>query len=395
MTTANPTKEHTSARSEKRPRWSRRNPYPATVIENTLLTAPESEKEVRHLILDIDGSGLEYQPGDAVNVTPANEPALVAAIIERLGVPGETIIADRKGERTLTNALMHGFEITSTSPYLLDHLATARGVTEVADLLAGDRAALEVWARGRDVLDLLNLDPTWQPTPEAFLAELRPLTARTYSISSSPSVHGGTLHLTPATVRHRATDDWGDGRDRGGAASTYLAERVVPGDTVGVYLTANKSFRLPEPDTDIIMVGPGTGIAPFRAFVHERSADDGNGRNWLFHGARHRDLDFLYRDEMKVLHADGAIDRLDVAFSREQDEKVYVSHLMGSHAEELYSWLRDGAVLYVCGDANQMAKDVDDALTAIIRDQADLDEAAARAEVERLREAGQYRRDVY
>ncbi|MGB3301380.1 diflavin oxidoreductase [Gordonia sp. (in: high G+C Gram-positive bacteria)] len=394
MTTANPTRERTATRAAKRPRWSRRNPYPATVVANNLLTAVESEKEVRHLVLDIDGSGLEYEPGDAVNVTPANEPALVAAIIERLGVPGETIIEDRKGERTLTNALTHGFEITSTSPYLLEHLATARGVTVIADLLAADRSELDAWSRGRDVLDLLNLDPSWSPTPEAFLAELRPLAARTYSISSAPSVHSGTLHLTPATVRHRATEAWGNGRDRGGAASTYLADRVEPGDTVGIYVTPNKSFRLPEPDTDIIMVGPGTGIAPFRSFLYERSNDEGNGRNWLFHGARRQDQDFLYRDEMWAMEADGNL-RLDVAFSREQEEKVYVSHLMDGKGEELYSWIRDGAVVYVCGDANRMAHDVEQTLMTIIREYGDFDEAGARAEVERLREAGQYRRDVY
>ena len=395
MTPANSTLERSSARASKRPRWSRRNPYSAVVVRNELLTAPESEKEVRHLVLDIEGSGLEYQPGDAVNVTPANEPALVAAIVERLGVPGETLIADRKGERTLTNALTHGFEITSTSPYLLDHLANARGITEVADLLVGDRAAIEAWSRGRDVLDLLNLDPTWSPTPEAFLAELRPLAARTYSISSSPSVHEGTLHLTPATLRHPATDAWGDGRDRGGAASTYLADRVDEGDTVGIYVTANKSFHLPEPDTDIIMIGPGTGIAPFRAFLHQRALDGGSGRNWLFHGARHRDQDFLYREEISSLHADGVLNRLDVAFSREQEEKVYVQHLMDGHREDIYHWLRDGAVLYVCGDATAMAQSVDDALAQIIADYEQLDAEAARARLDELRSTGRYLRDVY
>ena len=384
------------ARAAKRPRWSRRNPYPATVVENTLLTAPESSKEVRHLVLDIAGSGLEYQPGDAVNVTPANEPALVAAIVERLGVPGDTVVADRKGERTLTQALTHGFEITSVSPYLLDQLANARGHAEVAALLAGDRADLEAWSRGRDVLDLLNLDPDWHPTPEAFLGELKPLTARTYSISSAPSVHEGTLHLTPATVRHYATPDWGDGRNRNGAASAYLADRVEPGDTVGIYLTANKSFRLPEPDTDIIMIGPGTGVAPFRSFVHERAGQPGSGRNWLFHGARHRDQDFLYRDELLDLHADGSLDRLDVAFSRDQEEKQYVSHLMNGHSEELYEWIRDGAVVYVCGDAERMAGDVEDALAAIIVEHGEADdEASARAELDRLRAEGRYLRDVY
>ncbi|MCF8605048.1 FAD-binding protein [Gordonia sp. HY442] len=383
------------ARSAKRPRWSRRNPFPATVIENSLLTAPESTKEVRHLVLDIDGSGLEYLPGDAVNVTPANEPALVGAIIDRLGVPGDTVITDRKGERTLLQALTHGFEITSVSPYLLDHLANARGNTEVSTMLAGERAALDAWARGRDVLDLLNLDDEWHPTPEAFLAELKPLTARTYSISSSPTVHGGTLHLTPATVRYFATEEWGDGRDRHGAASAYLADRVAPGDTVGIYVTPNKSFRLPEPDTDIIMIGPGTGVAPFRAFVHERAGGEGSGRNWLFHGARNRDHDFLYRDELLDLHANGSLDRLDVAFSREQEHKEYVSHLMGGHGEELYTWLRDGAVVYVCGDADRMAGDVEDALASIIVQYGDVDEDTARAELDRLRNEGRYLRDVY
>ncbi|MCF8590227.1 diflavin oxidoreductase [Gordonia liuliyuniae] len=393
MTEATSTNQ--KSRAAKRPRWSRRNPFPATVVENALLTAPGSTKEVRHLVLDIEGSGLEYLPGDAVNVTPANEPALVAALIERLGVPADTVITDRKGERSLAQALTHGFEITSVSPYLLDHLANARGHAEVAALLAGERAELEAWARGRDVLDLLNLDDGWHPTPEAFLAELKPLTARTYSISSSPSVHGGTLHLTPATVRHYATAEWGDGRDRHGAASAFLADRVEPGDTVGIYVTPNKSFRLPEPDTDIIMIGPGTGVAPFRAFVHERAGSDGSGRNWLFHGARHRDQDFLYRDELLGLHADGSLDRLDVAFSREQETKQYVSHLMGGHGQELYTWLRDGAVVYVCGDADRMAGDVEDALAAIIAEYGDHDEESARAFLEGLRAEGRYLRDVY
>ncbi|MFT4088590.1 MAG: FAD-binding protein [Gordonia sp. (in: high G+C Gram-positive bacteria)] len=387
--------ERPQARAAKKPRWSRRNPYPARVVQNTLLTSPDTDKEVRHLVLDIADSGLEYLPGDGVSVMPANDPALVTAIIERLGVPADTVIEDRKGSQSLQVALTHGFEITSVSPYLLDHLANARDNATAKELLAGDRAALDAWSRGRDVLDLLALEPDWSPTPEALLAELKPLAARTYSISSSPAAHEGTLHLTPATVRHRATDEWGDGRDRHGAASAYLADRVVPGDTVGIYLTPNKSFRLPEPDTDIIMIGPGTGIAPFRAFLHERAAADAGGRNWLFHGARHRDHDFLYRDEIAELHSEGTLHRLDVAFSREQEEKVYVHHLMDGHGEEIYRWLRDGAVLYVCGDADRMAGDVDAALARILAEHGDLDLDAAAAELERLRAEGKYLRDVY
>lgn len=392
MTTA---AERPKRSADRKPRWSRRNPFHAAVLENTLITAPGTDKEVRHLVLDITDSGLEYEPGDAVSVTPVNDPELVRRIIDRLGVPADAVITDRKGEQSFENALTHGFEITSVSTYLLDHLAGHHGNDVAAGLLAGDKTELEAWSRGRDVLDLLDLEPGWFPTPEALLAELRPLAARTYSISSSPNAHRGTLHLTPATVRHRANGEWGDGRDRHGAASAYLADRVVPGDTVGIYLTPNRGFRLPEPGTDIIMVGPGTGIAPFRSFLHERAAAAGEGRNWLFHGARHRDHDFLYREEITTFHSEGTLDRLDVAFSREQEEKVYVSHLMGGHGEDIYRWLRDGAVLYVCGDANRMAHDVETALTGIFRDYGDLDEEGARAEVEKLRESGQYRRDVY
>ncbi|GAC56808.1 putative oxidoreductase [Gordonia hirsuta DSM 44140 = NBRC 16056] len=389
------TDDATRPRAARKPRWSRRNPFQARVIENNLLTSAQSLKEVRHLVLDIADSGLEYQPGDAVSVLPTNDPHLVAAIIERLGVPADTEIVDRKGSQTLANALTHGFEITSVSQYLLDHLATALDNPVAAQLLAGERSALDAWSRGRDVLDLLNLEPDWSPTPEALLGELRPLAARTYSISSSPQVHADTLHLTPATVRHPATPEWGDGRDRGGAASTYLADRVVPGDVVGIYLTPNKSFRLPEPDTDIIMIGPGTGIAPFRGFLHQRATVGGSGRNWLFHGARHRDQDFLYREEITALHSDGVIDRLDVAFSREQEEKVYVQHLMDGHGEEIYHWLRDGAVLYVCGDADEMANSVEEALVAILAQYGPHDEDSARARVGELRDEGRYLRDVY
>jgi len=383
------------SRESRKPRWSRRNPYPARVVENQLLTSPDTDKQVRHLVLDIADSGLEYQPGDGVSVLPVNDPGLVARIIGRLGVPADTEIVDRKGSRRFDQVLSTGVEITSVSAYLLDHLATALENPTAQRLLAGERAELEAWSRGRDVLDLLNLEPDWTPTPEALIAELRPLVARTYSISSSPSAHPGALHLTPATVRHPATDEWGDGRDRGGAASTYLADRVGAGDTVGIYLTPNKSFRLPEPDTDIIMIGPGTGIAPFRGFLHQRAQEPGAGRNWLFHGARHRDHDFLYREEMRRFEAEGTLDRLDVAFSREQDEKVYVQHLMDGHGEELYHWLRDGAVLYVCGDADSMAGEVDAALARIVAQYGDMDVAAAAERLAELREQGRYLRDVY
>lgn len=371
--------------------WNRRNPYPATVLTNELLSGPGSAKEVRHLELDLGDSGISYEPGDGIGIAPANDPELVDLLLDRLGAAGDELIADRKATYTLREALTTRYEISAPSKYLVRAVADRTGHPELSRLLdAGDPQALDAWLHGLDVLDLLDLDPTFTPTPEELLEELSPLAHREYSISSSPRVHGDTVHITMATVRYTVAD-----RDRGGVCSTHLADRCAPGDTVPVFISPNKKFRLPADDVPAIMIGPGTGIAPFRAFLHERAATGAPGSNWLFFGDQHRAHDHLYAAELDRLAAGGVLDRLDLAFSRDQDHKVYVQDRMREHGAELFAWLESGAHLYVCGDAATMADDVDAALHEIVAEHGGLDAEQAVGYIDRLRSENRYLRDVY
>ncbi|MCG7634989.1 sulfite reductase subunit alpha [Gordonia McavH-238-E] len=371
--------------------WNRRNPYPATVVTNELLSGPGSAKEVRHLELDLGDSGISYEPGDGIGIAPANDPELVDLLLNRLGAAGDEIIADRKATYTLREALTSRYEISAPSKYLVRAVADRTGHPELSRLLdAGDPQALDAWLHGLDVLDLLDLDPTFAPTPEELLEELSPLAHREYSISSSPRVHGDTVHITMATVRYTVAD-----RDRGGVCSTHLADRCAPGDTVPVFVSPNKKFRLPADDVAAVMIGPGTGIAPFRAFLHERAATGATGSNWLFFGDQHRAHDHLYAEELDRLVAGGVLDRLDLAFSRDQEHKVYVQDRMREHGAELFAWLEAGAHLYVCGDAATMADDVDAALHEIVAEHGGLDADQAAGYVDGLRSENRYLRDVY
>ncbi|MEY1676057.1 sulfite reductase subunit alpha [Gordonia sp. ABKF26] len=371
--------------------WNRRNPYPATVVTNELLSGPGSAKEVRHLELDLGDSGISYEPGDGIGIAPANDPELVDLLLNRLGAAGDEIIADRKATYTLREALTSRYEISAPSKYLVRAVADRTGHPELSRLLdAGDPQALDAWLHGLDVLDLLDLDPTFAPTPEELLEELSPLAHREYSISSSPRVHGDTVHITMATVRYTVAD-----RDRGGVCSTHLADRCAPGDTVPVFVSPNKRFRLPADDVAAVMIGPGTGIAPFRAFLHERAATGATGSNWLFFGDQHRAHDHLYAGELDRLVAGGVLDRLDLAFSRDQEHKVYVQDRMREHGAELFAWLEAGAHLYVCGDAATMADDVDAALHEIVAEHGGLDADQAAGYVDGLRSENRYLRDVY
>lgn len=371
--------------------WNRRNPYPATVVTNELLSGPGSAKEVRHLELDLGDSGINYEPGDGIGIAPANDPELVDLLLNRLGAAGDEIIADRKATYTLREALTSRYEISAPSKYLVRAVADRTGHPELSRLLdAGDPQALDAWLHGLDVLDLLDLDPTFAPTPEELLEELSPLAHREYSISSSPRVHGDTVHITMATVRYTVAD-----RDRGGVCSTHLADRCAPGDTVPVFVSPNKKFRLPADDVAAVMIGPGTGIAPFRAFLHERAATGATGSNWLFFGDQHRAHDHLYAEELDRLVAGGVLDRLDLAFSRDQEHKVYVQDRMREHGAELFAWLEAGAHLYVCGDAATMADDVDAALHEIVAEHGGLDADQAAGYVDGLRSENRYLRDVY
>ncbi|MCV7209279.1 diflavin oxidoreductase [Mycolicibacterium canariasense] len=334
----------------------------AEVAVNRLLTAAGSGKEVRHYEVEPAGPGMAYQAGDSLAVHATNDPALVSLLLTELGVGPDHTVPDH--DEPLGVLLTECLEIRTPSRALQE--------------LAGPAAD------GEDVLDLVRRAGL---TAEELLDTLRPLVFRDYSIASSPLVHPGRIHLTVASVRYRRGD-----REYGGVASTFLADR---GDRIRVHLRPNHNFRLPAPDVPIIMIGPGTGIAPFRAFLQERRATAAPGRSWLFFGDRHRATDYLYGDELEDFLAAGTLTRLDLAFSRDQDVKDYVQHRMSENADELFGWLADGAHLYVCGDADRMARDVDATLHQVVARGGGMDTEAAHAYVNDLIKNHRYVRDVY
>lgn len=368
--------------------WNKRNPYRSRLLVNRLLSAPGSAKEIRHYEFDLGDSGIDYRAGDALAVVPVNDETLVGALLDHLGATGD----EDTGGRPLAEALRSGREIRTPSKELLADLAERAPDGELAAVLArGDRAALDDWLATRDVLELLRDTGSAGPGAAELLPLLRPLQARQYSISSSPLAHPGRIHLTVASVRYDSP-----GRRHTGVASTYLADRLADGADAGVYLQPNASFGVPaDDDTPMIMIGPGTGIAPFRGFLHERAARGANGPNWLFFGDQHRRTDFVYEDELAGLRDRGVLTRLDLAFSRDQAEKIYVQTRMRESARELYDWLEDGAYLYVCGDASRMAKDVEAALLDVIAGQRARGADDAADYLAELRRAKRYVRDVY
>ncbi|MER2510317.1 MAG: sulfite reductase subunit alpha [Amaricoccus sp.] len=368
--------------------WSRKNPYPAALATNRLLSGARSAKEIRHFEFELGDSGLAYEAGDALGVIPVNDPRLVEAVLARLGAGPETAVAGT--DRPLGTLLMEACEISTPPRELIAAVEARAGDEELSRLLGdGDREALATWLWGRDTLDLLRLLPAGALDAEAFVGLLKPLQHRAYSISSSPKAHPGEVHLTVAAVRYAA-----GGRERGGVCSTFLAERAAGG--AGIFVSPNKSFRVPTDDAaPMIMVGPGTGIAPFRAFLEERRARGAAGRNWLFFGDQHRETDFIYDDELGEMSASGLLTRLDLAFSRDQDEKVYVQTRMRENGKALHAWLEEGGHFYVCGDASRMARDVDQALHEIIATHGAMSPEAATEHVNGLKREKRYLRDVY
>jgi len=368
--------------------WTKRNPYPARLVENRLLSSPRSAKEIRHLEFDLGDSGIEYAAGDALAVVPHNDPVLVDQLLAHLGSDGSELFDGRP----LADVLRTDREIRTPSKDLVADLVQRAPASELAAVVAhGDKQELDRWLWGRDVLDLLQDAGPAAPSLDELLPNLRGLQARQYSISSSPAAHPGRVHLTIASVRY------GDARrTHGGVASTYLADRVRADGEVGVHLQPNAAFGVPsDPAAPMVMIGPGTGVAPFRGFLHERAATGATGRNWLFFGDQHRDTDFVYEDELTAFRESGVLDRLDLAFSRDQAEKVYVQTRMREQAAELYRWLEDGAHLYVCGDASRMAKDVEHALLEVVAGQRGRGGDDAQAYVADLRRTKRYVRDVY
>lgn len=371
--------------------WSKKNPYPATLLENLVLSGRGSEKETRHIELSLEDSGLEWEPGDSLGVLPTNNPRDVEDIVTALGFSGDETVNGPRGELALRDALAHDYEITTLTRPFLQSWAELADSAELRALLADDnRDGLRQWMWGRQVIDVLQSWPVDGVGAQEFVERLRKLPPRLYSIASSHNANPDEVHLTVATVRYHA-----HGRDRGGVASTWLADRIDDDTPVPVYVDRNKNFRLPDDDTSIIMIGPGTGVAPFRAFVEEREARGASGRNWLIFGEQRFRSDFLYQREWLRWRETGALDRIDVAFSRDQANKVYVQHRIREHARDIYSWLNDGAHVYVCGDSERMAPDVHQALIDVIASEGGLSPDDAGAWLGQLQKEKRYQRDVY
>ncbi|ANE55960.1 sulfite reductase subunit alpha [Methylomonas sp. DH-1] len=375
-----------------KPAYNRKNPFPAKLLVNRLLTAENSSKETRHYEISIAGSGLSYEAGDAMCVVPTNCPQLVADIVKALGCTG-TEDEPVNGElMTLSEALRTHFEIKTPSKEFVEEIAKRSGDQELNGILqAGDKEKLSDYLWGRDTLDLLLQFPAVEFSAAEFLSLLKPLQHRAYSISSSSKLTPETVHLTVASVRYDA-----HGRHHKGVCSTFLADLVDDSSDVRVFFTPNNNFRVPSDDSlPMIMVGPGTGIAPFRAFLQERQARNANGKNWLFFGDRNASTDFIYREEIEAMQTSGLLTKLDLAFSRDQAEKIYVQDRMKEHGAELFAWLEQGGYFFVCGDAYRMAKDVDQALHDVVREHGKMNLVQAVEYVNSLKKDKRYVRDVY
>lgn len=372
--------------------YNRKNPFPAKLSVNRIVTALDSSKETRHYEISIAGSGLSYEAGDALCVIPSNCPELVAQILKAIGCSG-TEDEPVNGElMKLSDALRTHFEIKLPSKELIEEIASRSGDQALnALLLSGDKEKLADYLWGRDILDLLLQFPGVEFSAAEFLRLLKPLQHRAYSISSSGKKHPDSVHLTVASVRYDA-----HGRQHKGVCSTYLADLVNEETDVRIFFTPNTNFRVPADDKlPMIMVGPGTGIAPFRAFLQEREFRKATGKNWLFFGDRNASTDFIYRDEIEAMQTSGLLTKLDLAFSRDQAEKVYVQDRMKENGAELYAWLEQGGYFFVCGDAYRMAKDVDQALHDVIREHGKKTVVEAVEYVNQLKKDKRYVRDVY
>jgi sulfite reductase (NADPH) flavoprotein alpha-component len=378
---------------EMAPAYGRNKPFPARLTANRRLNGPGSAKDTRHFEISMEGSGLSYEVGDALGVMPTNCPALAAEIIYALGCDGEEAVIDAKGvETSLRSALLRDQVITRPTTSLLKVLAEESGDAELAGLLAPERQSeLDKFVYGREVIDFLLRYPGVKLAPAKFTGLLGKLQPRLYSISSSPKAHPGEVHLTVAAVRYES-----HGRSRKGICSTFLADRVDADTTVPVFFQSSPGFRLPrDANTPVIMIGPGTGVAPFRAFLEERHAVGAKGGHWLFFGDQRQACDFLYREQLEAMRAEGTLTRLDLAFSRDQEEKIYVQTRMRESGKEVWAWLQEGAHLYVCGDAKRMAKDVDAALLEIIQSAGGKTADEADEYVRQLKAGKRYQRDVY
>ncbi|MBN8866028.1 MAG: assimilatory sulfite reductase (NADPH) flavoprotein subunit [Solirubrobacterales bacterium] len=371
--------------------FSKKNPFQAEIIENIELTGRGSTKETRHVELSLEGSGLEYRPGDVLGVMPQNDPELVSTLLERLSLSGDAEVTLKKETVTLREALTSRLEITAATPRFLEQWGEVADSSELRELATPDRAKDRIaYLNGHHVLDVVERHPVPGLEPDQFVAGLRPLQPRLYSIASSLAAAPDEVHLTVSTVRYSLHDT-----PRTGVATGFLAGLTGDEDTVPVYVQSNDHFHLPGDDTPILMIGAGTGVAPYRSFMQEREARGVLGKSWLFFGERNFRSDFLYQLEWQDLFRSGVLDQFDLAFSRDSAEKVYVQDRLRRRGREVYSWLEEGAFVYVCGDANHMAPDVHAALVDIVAEHGGQDSDGAEEYLSEMRRSHRYRLDVY
>ena len=380
--------------------FNKDNPFPALITENRLLSKPGSQKETRHFVVSIVGSGLHYKAGDSLGVYPTNHPGDVDAVLQCLGAIGDEpvlpVLLKLHEPISLREALLTRLAVNGPTQRILGTLflkVNAPAEREkLAALLAPEaKEELERYLEEREYIDILNEFPSARLTPQEFVDHLRKLVPRLYSIASSPREYPNEIHLTVAVVRYEMNE-----RKRFGVCTTFMADRTPVGEAHVPVFVSHSHFGPPEDlSKDVIMVGPGTGIAPFRAFVQDRAAAGASGRNWLFFGDQQRANDFLYEEEWSEQLVSGGIARFDTAWSRDQEEKIYVQDKMRESAVEFWAWLREGAYFYVCGDAKHMAKDVDAALHEIVATQGGMTAEQAVEYVKQLKKQKRYQRDVY
>ena len=369
--------------------YTKEAPLTASLSVNQKITGRDSEKDVRHIEIDLGDSGLRYQPGDALGVWYQNDPELVKELAELLWLKGDEPVTVEGKTLPLAEALQWHFELTVNTANIVENYATLTRSESLLPLV-GDKAQLQQYAATTPIVDMVRFSPA-QLDAEALIGLLRPLTPRLYSIASAQAEVESEVHVTVGVVRYDI-----EGRARAGGASSFLADRVEEEGEVRVFIEHNDNFRLPaNPQTPVIMIGPGTGIAPFRAFMQQRAADGAEGKNWLFFGNPHFTEDFLYQVEWQRYVKEGVLSRIDMAWSRDQKEKVYVQDKLREQGAELWRWINDGAHIYVCGDANRMAKDVEQVLLEVIAEFGAMDIEAADEFLSELRVERRYQRDVY
>ncbi|YBD28232.1 NADPH-dependent assimilatory sulfite reductase flavoprotein subunit [Klebsiella pneumoniae] len=369
--------------------YTKEAPLTATLSVNQKITGRNSEKDVRHIEIDLGDSGLRYQPGDALGVWYQNDPQLVKELVELLWLKGDEPVTVEGKTLPLSEALQWHFELTVNTATIVENYATLTRSESLLPLV-GDKAQLQQYAAATPIVDMVRFSPA-QLDAEALIGLLRPLTPRLYSIASSQAEVESEVHVTVGVVRYEI-----EGRARAGGASSFLADRVEEDGEVRVFIEHNDNFRLPaNPETPVIMIGPGTGVAPFRAFMQQRAADGAQGKNWLFFGNPHFTEDFLYQVEWQSYVKEGLLTRIDLAWSRDQQQKIYVQDKLREQGAELWRWINDGAHIYVCGDANRMAKDVENTLLEVIAEYGAMDAEAADEFLSELRVERRYQRDVY